>query len=194
MNSLFEFNGKDITINPLLLSIQEFKKIWNRDKTKDKKHARAELTYIYGMSSGEKDNIWRDYTDLKQREKIIIEDIYGENSDWIPNDLVLTALKKYKQRYPKTAAEMLLDTSMGTMMKIKQYLDDIDLDERDANGKPVHNLKNILDTSKLALKHYLEIEEVISKVKANKKINSSKIRGGGEEGMFEDENLLNDLF
>ena len=61
MNSLFEFDGKNITINPILLSINEFEKLWKRDRTKDKSKARKEFIYIYGMTSNNIDNIWKDY-------------------------------------------------------------------------------------------------------------------------------------
>ena len=193
MNSLFEFDGQHISVNPILLSIKPFEQIWKRDKSKIKEKARKELIYIYGMVSTNDDNIWKDYVDLKKREDIIIEDLFGKNSDWTPDRLVLEAIDKYRARYPKTPAEMLLETAMKAMMKVKDHLDSIDLNERDNQGRLIHNPKIVLDVGKMTVKTYMEIEDAIEKIKANKKLNADKIRGGSEEGIFESPDTVDDL-
>lgn len=192
MNELFEFDGQNITINPILLSIVEFEKIWKRDKSKDKSKARKEIIFIYGMTSNAKDNIWKDYLRLKERENIIIEDLFGDTV-WVPDRLVEKAIEKFKQRYSKNAAELLLETSMLSMLKVKEFLDTIDLNERDSQGRLIHNPKIILDTAKQSVKTYLDIEDVITKINNNKQLSKDRLRGGSDEGLFEDSNVMNDL-
>jgi len=193
MNNLFEFDGENIEFNPILLSIPEFEKLWNRDKTKDKRKARKELIYIYGMLSNEPDNIWKDFTDLSKRENIIIADLFGESSNWVPDRVLNAAFNKYKDRYPKEPSETLLETLMASMMKLKDWIDTIDLDERDSNGRLIHNPKILVELSTQALKKYMEIEEAIEKIKSNKRLKTDKLRGGADEGMFEDENAFKGL-
>lgn len=193
MNELFEFDGKEITINPILLSITEFEKIWKRDKTKNKSKVRKEIIFIYGMVSNNKDNIWKDYIRLSEREKIITNDLFGEDSAWVPDRAVNNAMEKFKKRYTKNAAELLLETSMLSMLKVKEFLDDIDLNERDGQGRLVHNPKIILDTAKQSVKTYLEIEDVITKINNNKKISKDKLRGGSDAGLFEDSGVMDKL-
>jgi len=192
MNSLFEFDGINITINPILLSIDEFEKIWKRDKTKDKRKARKEFIYIYGMVSNELDNIWKDYANLSEREKIIISDLFNKTT-WVPDRLVIKALEKYKARYPKTPSEILLESAMKSMIKVKDFMDDLDLNERDSQGRLIHNPKTILDTAKQSVKVYMDIKEVIDKIQSNKELANDKLRGGSEEGFFENENIMEGL-
>ena len=185
MNNLFEFNGKDININPIVLSIPEFEKIWNRDKNKEKVKARKELIFVYAMSSNNKDNIWRDFIDLKEREEIVIKDLFGKEK-WYPDKIVINAINKFKERYPKTAEEILLESSKLAMLKIKDYLDNLDLTETDDTGRLKHNPKIILEVAKQAVVTYLQISDVIEKIESNKKLNNNKIKGNSEKGYFED--------
>lgn len=185
MNTLFEFNGKDITINPMVFSIPEFEKIWNRDKNKDKVKARKELVFVYAMASNNEDNIWRDYIDLKKREEIVIGDLF-KNEKWYPDEIVMNAITKFRERYPKSAAEILLDSSKLAMLKIKDYLDNLNLNEVDEAGRLKHNPKIVLDVAKQAVSTYMQISEVIEKIEANKKLDTSKIKGNSEKGYFED--------
>jgi len=192
MNNLFEFDGINITVNPILLSITEFEKIWKRDKSKDKRKARKEFIYIYGMVSNEIDNIWKDYANLSKREKIIIDDLFNKET-WVPDRLVTQALEKYKARYPKTPSEILLESAMKSMIKVKDFMDELDLNERDTQGRLIHNPKTILDTAKQSVKVYMDIKEVIDKIQSNKELNNDKLRGGAEEGFFENENIMEGL-
>lgn len=185
MNNLFEFNGKEITINPILLSIKEFEKIWKRDKSKDKSKARKELTYIYGMSSNNEDNIWGDYVDLQIREKEIISDLFEE--EWYPDQLVSEAIAKYKLRYPKSAAEELLESTKVAMLKVKTFLEELNLNDVDDNGRLKHNPKIILELAKQSTDTYIKIEETIEKIQSNKKLQAERLRGGGDIGMFEED-------
>jgi len=185
MNNLFEFNNNSVTINPILLSIKEFDLLWNRDKSKDKSKVRKELTYIYGMLSNNEDNIWVDYMDLREREKNIIEDLFDEK--WYPDELVTKAMDKYKQRYPKSPGEELLEASKLAMLKVKEYITNVDFNEVDNNGRQKNNPKIVLEIAKQATDTYLKIEDTIIKIQNNKKIQNEKIRGGGEKAMFEDE-------
>ena len=193
MNSLFEFNGKQININPILLSIKEFEDIWKRDKDKDKFKALKEITYIYAMCSTEEDNIWIGYSDLNERSNVIINDIFGSKSTWVPDRLISTAIDKYKARYPKGPAELLLETSLQSIMKVKDYLDTVDLSEKDDMGRPTNSPKIVLEMSTKAIQTYMEMEEAIEKIRTNKKIKNDRMKGGGEEGAFESGDALNKL-
>lgn len=190
MNSLFEFNNEQVIINPILLSIKEFETIWKRDKTKGKVKARKELTYIYAMCSKEDANIWKDYINLNERSNIIITDLWGDELKWSPDRTVNNAIKKYNERIPVSPTELLLQTLLSAMMKIKVHIDNIDYTILDNNGKPLYKPKDTLDLAKRALDQYMEIEEAMEKIKAKQNILSDQIKGGGQEGLFEDSDSI----
>ncbi len=194
MDNLFELDGNyNVTINPILLSIKEFEKIWKRDRSKSKMKALKQLTYIYAMCSSNEDNIWKEYTNMSDRSKIIISDLWGDELAWSPDRLVTEAIEKYKARIPQTPTELLLETLMQSMMDIRDFIKEIDYNDVDNQGRLIHNPKNTLDIAKKALDRYMEIEEAIEKIRAKKKLASDKIKGGGEEGFFEDTESLSKL-
>lgn len=193
MHSLFELNKTELSLNPLVLSIKEFEKIWKRDKTKGKLKAIKELTYIYAMSSSQEDNIWKDYMNLDERSKLIIIDLFGDELSWTPDRLITNALSKYKDRIPKTPSELLLETLQKSMIKIKDWLDEIDLSDVDNQGRLLYNPKNIIDIAKKATDQYMEIEETIEKIQSKKRLSIDKIKGGGSEGLFEDGDAMTNL-
>ena len=193
MHSLFELNKTQLVLNPLVLSIEEFEKIWKRDKTKDKLKAIKELTYIYAMCSYEDDNIWKEFTNLDERSKQIITDLYGDELKWSPDRIVTSAITKYNNSIPRDPAELLMDTLKATMMKIKEFYDDIDLNERDDSNKLVHNAKNIIDVANKATQVYIDMEETMEKIRTKKALNNDRIKGGGTEGLFEDADIMNNI-
>ena len=58
---------------------------------------------------------------------------------WKPDKLVKQALEFYKTFKPMSAG--LLEDTRYAINKLREMLRDIDLDERDDKGKPVHTLR-----------------------------------------------------
>jgi hypothetical protein len=194
MNNLFELtindNNTSLEINPMLLAIKEFDVLWKRDKTKNKEKVLKELTYIYGMCSTDDDNIWKDFTNMKDRSSIIITDIFGVDSTWEPDREILFAIEKYKSRFPQDPGELLLETLKDAMIKIKDHIQSINYDEKDTNGRPIYNPKDVIILAKNATTVYSDMEGIIEKIRSNKKIKSDRLKGGSEEGMFETDELM----
>ena len=47
MLKLFKYEGYKLEVDPKVLLIPQFKKIWDKDKTKGKVKALTDFTYIY---------------------------------------------------------------------------------------------------------------------------------------------------
>jgi hypothetical protein len=185
MDTVFDINGKgEITIAPEILMVEEFAEIWNRDTSFDKLEAKRELTFVFGMSSDSEKNIWRDFREPVKRAKIIREDVYGKNSSWKPDIVVTSAIGKYKARLPHSVLDDMIESVEDAIHKLTLYLRSVDFDERDMNGKPVHDPKKVRDIMSNMGKTIADYNELKRQVKAGK-VDEAVIRGGGKKGMME---------
>lgn len=132
----------NVIINPMLYTIKAFKAIIARDKTKHKTKALAEIAFIYFFA-----NIKSDYMyiiDVDERIKEIRNDVDGLSSDWVPDDVVMEAIRVYKER-STTLLTTLYESSCKAASDVSKFLDKTDelLEERDDNGKPIYDISKI---------------------------------------------------
>lgn len=194
MNSLFEMlPSGEILIAPEAVMVKELNEIWERDKTKAKNKAKKELTFVWGMASTSDKNIWADFKDELQREKIIKGDIYGDGSDWKPDEVVLKAIDKYKSRIPKSALDKMLESVEGAIGKLSAYLDSVDFTDTDNQGKLIHDPKKVRDIISTMGKTVTDYNELKRQIAAGKAEMDVAIRGGGSMGMYEDASSMADL-
>ena len=103
---LFKYEGYRIVISEEALLLKPFKKIWDRDKTKNKEKAYMELGFIYFYCDPRSD--YQYLTDEEERLKAIKE---GESipDKWSPDNIVREAMNFYNGFKP-TSALLLEDT------------------------------------------------------------------------------------
>jgi hypothetical protein len=194
MNNLFEWlPSGEISISPELLMIKEFEKIWSRDNSKNKLKAKKELTFVWGMCATSDKNIWSDFKDELERAKIIKSDIFEPNAVWKPDELVLTAIDKYKERIPKSPLDKMLESVEGAIGKLSLYLDSVDFTATDENGRLIHDPKKVRDIISTMGKTVGDYNELKRQIAAGKQDSDEAIRGGGQKGMFEDADSFKDL-
>ena len=70
MSLLFTVENKAIIPYPETLLIFPFKEIWARDKTKDKRYATEDFTYIEFVTSQKASNPYAGYSEEKRAEKV----------------------------------------------------------------------------------------------------------------------------
>ena len=90
--------GKDlyeVTFNPLLLTIEKFKKILVRDKSKDKELALKEIAYIYHFADIRSDYMYK--TSLDERHEEIVRDLHLPKGWKVDKDLQ-EAIQLYIER------------------------------------------------------------------------------------------------
>ena len=88
---IFEINGNVVRPTAQALAVKCFKKLWTRDKTKDKSVALQEFAYVEFMTSKKKNNPYKGY-DESIREKKIIQGVIVEE-DWKPDEYVKACIE-----------------------------------------------------------------------------------------------------
>lgn len=178
---LFDEENGRVIIHPAAKSLFPFKKIINKDKTKDKKNALEDLSFIYFYSDYKSD--FSDILDDKARENEIRKVCITRKS-WEIDEDIKDAIKFYNDRQQTTSSK-LLDSTKEALGKIESYFKNLDLDEKDERGKPLHDVSKILNSinnlSK-TVQSLKDLEEIVRKEKEEE----SRIRGGEGIGDYEE--------
>lgn len=179
---IFRIKNNKVEIDPVLLTISEFKAIWDRDEHKDKIIANQELLYVYFMSEQKKDsNPYVDYPESSKSTSIIKDHVHVEN--WVPDPLITLAITKNIDFQIKGNANLrFLNSLKGLMKKITEKYENIDVDERDDKGKPIYKDTELINaaskaeamvTALEALEQKIIREDVTKKGKGQKNITAS---------------------
>ena len=177
---VFDVENNKVILNPQSLSIPEFKKIWDRDKTKLKGKATKELSYVVFLCDESVDNPYRAYKD-SEREEVLKKDFMGEN--WSPDGDIFLAIEKYKE-LKQTTNSRLLRSAKRTADKLAEYFDTIDFSLKDKDGKPIYSSRELSSNLKEVagiVKSLSLLEDMVKREQTE----SSSVRGGGEVGLYE---------
>jgi hypothetical protein len=167
------FNIKDfnIEIEPEIISVSEFKVIWDEDKTKDKSKAYNIFRWIFYM--GDAASPYSNYPEAQKLEYINLDCF--KTKEFTPSKQVLKALDKYKE-LSETSIQRLYKAVKHKIDDISEYLTNTDIDEDTLPSV----LKVIEQTSKLVAQ-MAHLEDAV-----NKEIHTStKTRGNKDIGMYE---------
>jgi len=180
MAKIFDILNGEVVITADSLAIPAFKSIWDADKSKSKAKATDEIKYVAFLCDQMK-SPYKDYPEY-DKEKIIKRDLFGDES-WQPDERVKSACTAYSNMV-ETSVTRLLKASKSTVDKLAIYLEGVDFDKLDSNGKPysardvVFNLGNIGNL----VKSLATLEEAARREQSE----NSKVQGGTEIGYFED--------
>lgn len=178
MARLFDIERSKIVPDANVLAIPIIKKIWTRDKTKDKEIAFKELSYVVFLC-----DFHSPYRDIREseRESLIINDIFGK--EWKPDKLVKEAVNTYK-KLQETPSMRLLDTARLTLDKLSGYFEQIDFKETDMMGRPVYSAKDLTSNLKEVGNIVKSLVNLEKQVKLE--LEEQSVRGNTEIGLFED--------
>lgn len=177
---LLTYEGYNLTIDPMLLTLKPFKALWVRDKTEKKERAIQEIAFIYFMEDPRSD--YQYITDREEREKQIREG-EGIKPTWKPDGTVQEAQKLYASF--KTPAALLLEDTRVAVDKLRQLLRNINLEETDDKGRPVYTLNVITSTIKQIPQLVKDLDEA-ERTLAKEIAQSDKVRGAAEKAIYED--------
>ena len=181
MIKLFKYESYEVTVEPEALMLAPFKAIYDRDKHKDKSLAKQELAFIYFMADPRSD--YQFLVDPKVRANEIIKGL-GMPKGWRPDKVIERAITFYESFKPMSAG--LLEDTRYMVNKLRQELRNMNFDERDDKGKPVHTLASITSTLKQIpglAKDLDEAERTLSK----DIIAEARARGSQTKALLEDE-------
>ena len=185
--NLFELTSDyKVQIDPIAYTIEPFKTIWKRDRTKTKETAQGELAYIYFTCDYKSD--FYNITDEETRQIEVAKHCFS-GKKWSPDKLIEDAQEFYKERQ-KTFSLLLLEDAVHGIGKLSRYLRDINFEENEVNEKtgeirPKHDIKKYADTIKTIPDIMKSLNTLQEAVKKEQESNNS-LRGGREKGMYTD--------
>lgn len=180
---LFELENNYPTITTECLLIPEFKKIWDRDKSKTKDKAKNELAYIYFILDTK--SPYLAYSE-EEMEIQICKDLF-KTASFKPDQDLINAMAKFEE-LSETPSTGLLKDARSAVTEIRKFLRDVDLAERNRMGMPIYKPKDVTtaltDLDKV-VDNLQKLEERISKEDFGGGQNRGGVTGGPKE--FDDD-------
>lgn len=183
MNLLQSDGSGGVIIDPAAYLLVPFKNIYDKDKSKDKKQALLELTYIFFMVDMRSDYII--IVDEQLRHIEVKKDL-GLPKSWEPDKHVLEGIKFYKERSKSPIGELYYSSIVAVDIIKDELLNAKGLlAMQTEKGMQVYKITDILNALS-------KIPDVMKKLKEAereyiKEINSGKDKSGSKQhNEFED--------
>jgi uncharacterized protein YoxC len=177
---LLKYEGYNVTFEPEILTLNVFKKLYQRDRTKDKSKFIQELGFIYFYVDPRSD--YQYITDPEDRIKAIVEG-QGLSNNWTIDKTLQEAIDYYKTFSPTSA--LLLEDTRVAVDKLRLMLRNINLEETDDKGRPLYTLNTIVATIKQVPALVKDLDEAERTI-AKEIVQNDKVRGSVEKAMYED--------
>ncbi len=181
MKTLFDLKDRKVIVSAEALLIPEFKDIYSRDKSKDKAKAIQQLSYVYFIADYKSPYVSSLSPDALKR---VVGKDFMKDEGYEPDSKVSAAIDKYKE-LQRTPSMLLLDASIQTVHNLTDYLQNVDLQERDKNDKPIYKPSDVTNSlSKIGA-----IVDSLNKVRANVEreiLATAQLRGQRKKGNRED--------
>ena len=181
---LVRISNYKLEIDDELLLLKPFKEVYKADKSKDKIKFFDFLTIIYYTYDPRSD--YNYITNEEERLKEVCE----SNGLEIPkfNQKELDCIELYKQ-LTTTISSALLKSTRVAISKVQEFLEHIDMNERDDKGKIVHSINSVTSAIKqipILVKEIMEAEKMVAKEIEE----SGRARGGNNKKLMEDGRVL----
>ena len=164
-----------------LLLLKPFKEVYKADKSKDKIKFFDFLTIVYYTYDPRSD--YNYITNEEERLKEVCE----SNGLDIPkfNQKELDCIELYKQ-LTTTISSALLKSTRVAIGKVQEFLENLDMYEKDEKGKPIYGINTVTAAIKqipALVKEVMEAEKMVAKEIEE----SGRARGGNsKKALFED--------
>ena len=175
---MFILKNNEPTVEPKMLHVPEFRKIWERDRSKNKKQANKELAFIYFMADYKSE--YNAYG--LEKEDMIASDIMGDPK-YEADDLIIEAIGVY-EKMQETYSMRYVKSNRKIVDSIIRFYEDNLYSPGKKNFEAAALDKLVSSLAKFE-KTMESIEKWEKKVQAEEE--SMQIRGGGKVGVFEDE-------
>ena len=175
---LFDIDKGNVIMNPVLLWIPEFKKLWDRDKSKGKETVQKEISYIVFLHSFQ--SPYQAYSE-EDREPKIINDFFKGVKNWKPDEAIKAAETKYLELQDSVVLRLFNSTKLALEAinlhfkalyeKTKSGEGEVDIDKLVKNAERLGNLVQSLEKLKVQVQ--------------KEQLESASVRGGQSIGAFE---------
>tara|TARA_R100001163_G_C5046236_1_gene183530 strand:- start:222 stop:761 length:540 start_codon:yes stop_codon:yes gene_type:complete len=177
--ALFDLKNGNIVLNPDSLAIPAFKKIWDKDKTKNKEKATREISFVYFMCDYH--SPYAVYPVHKKRDTIVKD--FMRDETWKESPEILEAVEAYTN-FQETHTMRLMKAAKGAADKLAGYFEAVDFLKTDDNGKPIFTAKDVAYNLEKVGSIVDSLDKLETRIKKEVKT-ESRVRGGGEIGMYE---------
>lgn len=159
---LFIYKDYNLKISDEAYALRPFKRLVDRDRTKDKTKSMKEIAYIYFMYDPRSDF---SFEIIEADRDLRVKDSIGLDADWRPDKQVQEAIDLYKY-LTTTSSSLLLNDTKYIIDNIRSTFRSIDLTEKDANGKLVFNIGQVMTAVKQVpglVKELADAEKAVAK-------------------------------
>jgi hypothetical protein len=172
---VFDIISGEVVIDPSRLIIPEFKELWSRDKTKDKRKAVKEIAYITFLFDLSADNPYRGYSEY-ERDLVLKKDLFNDPK-WEPDKLVRDAIAKFQELMETTNIRVLLGAKQAAEELAKWFRGVKHTDVEFSVTELSRNLKEVGNI----IKSLGQLEEMVKR----DQVDRTNTRGGTDIGMYE---------
>lgn len=180
---LFQLKDWTLVVSEEAWGLSAFKKLWDRDKTKDKTVAHAELLFVWYWC-----DVKSDYATMgvETRLQELTKDVSGLPDNWEKDEAIDGAIELYRKF--ETITEKLYRQSYASATAIGDYLENTKalLAERDAGGKPVTDISKITTANGRMPKLMADLKAAYKEVVKEQIDNENKKKGSQSFNLFED--------
>lgn len=181
MAQVFDIVGGEVVLTPEGLAVPAFKKLWDKDRSKDKKKALDEIKYVVFLV----DPIKSPYKDIDEliKENTIRTDIF-KDSGWEPSQDVKDAVEKFTElRYTTTLK--VLKAAKTAVEQLASYFSEVDFKLKDSLGRPIYDI-NDLATNLGRVGNIVKSLNILEEAAKKESNDGSRVKGGTEISYFED--------
>ncbi|MCK4500921.1 hypothetical protein KAU11_10505 [Candidatus Babeliales bacterium] len=167
-----------VHITPEAARIREFKAIFEGDQSRGKDSALDSLAFVYYTGSVHPSNPLRG---LNKEDKLKEAISMFPEVD-ITSPLIKDAIVRFR-RFEETESVALkyVRTTIQSMDKLKNFLDEVDLNEKDDNGKLVYNAKQYIDSLSNTSNLIKSLSDLEKQVMNDEISREGELRGNGED-------------
>jgi len=181
---ILKYEKGDIVPTAEAMAIPEFQAIRDKDTTMTKRVWLKELAYVYLMHCPCQENGYYLFDEDTRRERLKL-DLFGKYSMWKPDDVIAKAEARYREILDNIPAVRMLRTFRKALDDADRFLKNLDLNERDKNGKPIWKPKDIYDALDKLDAAYTKLKKIEKDVYKEFEVRG-RIRGGFKRGYYED--------
>lgn len=181
---LVKIENYEVVVDPMIFTLLPFKKLYDRDKTKEKTNVFKEVGFIYHYADLKSDfNI---ITDEKEKVEEIKKRV-GLSDKWKIDNDIQQAIDLYKERTITAEMDIFLNSMKGAVDTGK-YLAKADtlLYERDVNGKYITTPQMIASSLKSITQIIKDLKVLEMEVIREQQGMTERSKGSQTLGMYED--------
>lgn len=177
---LFSYNNWKLDIKPEAYTIEAFRKIVDRDKSKDKQKAIRELAFVFHMC--DYSSPFASFLDEEAKRQNIIKKV-GLPENWKMDSVVEEAISTYKE-LEETITSRYLESAEIALSKVDRYFRNFEITP-ETTVMEVQKIEGMVKSSVETVKALRSLEELVKQDKEK----NERIRGGKERPYFADDSF-----